>query len=557
MGDVRILIIDNSRAIRDFIVDALAKWEGFSTIEASDGAEGLERALADRPDLILLDLEMPHLNGFQVVDALRARQANIPIILITSHGSEAIAVEFFRKGVKDYLSKPFTADEMYDAIERALTEVRLLQDREALTEHLANVNQQLRRRVQEMDILYQVGKSVTSQLAKDQLLERILDAIFYVIGAEEATLMLVDEESGQLQTALHRQQTPGQVHQVSERSAEELANEAARHGGAMATGAMLSAPLTVGDRVVGALGVGNRVSAQPFSGHDRQLLLALADYAAIAIENARLYEGVRQADRAKSEFISFVSHELRTPMTSIRGYTDMLLKGMCGSLEPPQEQFLNTVHSNVVRMQALVSDLLDVSRIETDNLRLEMEPTDLTSALNNALEATQGQIEDREQQLTVQAAADLPQVHADPARLTQILTNLLSNAYKYTPEGGLIRVRAWQKEKFVYCAVIDTGIGMSPEDQAKLFTKFFRSENPEAQEMPGTGLGLCIVKNLVELQGGKIEVRSQLGQGTAFMFTVPVAGEGAVETHTEPDEHIRLPVSQSTRELPGDTDLPI
>jgi signal transduction histidine kinase/DNA-binding response OmpR family regulator len=557
MGDVRILIIDNSRAIRDFIVDALAKWDGFTTMEAADGAEGLEMALVERPDLILLDLEMPQLNGFQVVDALRARQVNIPIILITSHGSEAIAVEFFRKGVKDYLSKPFNADEMYDAIERALTEVRLLQDREALTEHLANVNQQLRRRVQEMDILYQVGKSVTSQLAKDQLLERILDAIFYVIGAEEATLMLADEESGELRTALHRQQTPGQVHQVTGRSAEELANEAARQGGAMATGAMLSAPLKVGDRVVGALGVGNRVSVRPFSGHDRQLLLALADYAAIAIENARLYEGVQQADRAKSEFISFVSHELRTPMTSIRGYTDMLLKGMCGSLEPPQEQFLQTVHSNVVRMQALVSDLLDVSRIETNNLRLEIEPTDLTGALNNALEATQGQIEGRSQQLTVQAPKDLPLVNADPARLTQILTNLLSNAYKYTPEGGLIRVRAWQKGKFVYCAVIDTGIGMSPEDQAKLFTKFFRSENPEAQEMPGTGLGLCIVKNLVELQGGHIEVRSQLGQGTAFMFTVPVAVEGAVEASPDPVEQSHQPVSQTTRQLPEDAELPL
>ena len=549
MGDVRILIIDNSQAIREFIVDALAKWEGFTTMEAVDGAEGLEMALTERPDLILLDLEMPHLNGFQVVDALRARQANIPIILITSHGSEDIAVEFFRKGVKDYLGKPFTADEMYDAIERALTEIRLLQDREALTQHLAAVNQQLRRRVQEMDILYQVGKSVTSQLAKDQLLERILDAIFYVIGAEEATLMLVDDESGELQVALQRQQVAGQVQMnpPSSRSAEELAGEAARKGAAMVTGAMLSAPLKVGERVIGVLGVGNNVSAKPFSGHDRQLLMALADYAAIAIENARLYEGVKQADRAKSEFISFVSHELRTPMTSIRGYADMLLKGMCGPLEPQQTQFLNTIHNNVVRMQVLVSDLLDVSRIETENLRLDIQPTDLPSALQDALQATQKQIEDRSQKLTVQSPEDLPQVNADPARLAQILTNLLSNAYKYTPEGGSIRVRVWEQNQFVHCAVLDTGIGISREDQAKLFVKFFRSEDPDAQEMPGTGLGLCIVKNLVELQGGQIEVKSQLGQGTAFKFTVPVAREETVETPADEDsdEYARLLRAQS------------
>ncbi len=285
---------------------------------------------------------------------------------------------------------------------------------------------------------------------------------------------------------------------------------------------MISVLLKVGDRTIGVLCVGNRVSARPISGHDRQLLLALADYAAIAVENARLYEGVRQADRAKSEFVSFVSHELRTPMTSIRGYADMLIKGMCGPLTSQQEQFVHTIHSNAMRMQILVSDLLDVSRIETGHMRLEIKSVDLMSALEDALQATQGQIEARSQQLTVKVPEDLPPVHADPARLTQILINLLSNAYKYTPEGGKIRVRAWQQNGFVHCAVSDTGIGISPDDQAKLFTKFFRSEDPAAQEMPGTGLGLCIVKNLVELQGGQIEVESQLEQGTTFAFTLPV-----------------------------------
>ena len=147
-SQVRVLVIDDSRHIREFVREALATRGGFVTQEASDGAEGLEVVLAAPPDLILCDLEMPRINGFQVVDALRAQQTTIPIILITSHGSEAIAVEFFRKGVKDYLSKPFTADEMYSAIDRALTETRLRRERDALTQHLAAANQQLRRRVQ-------------------------------------------------------------------------------------------------------------------------------------------------------------------------------------------------------------------------------------------------------------------------------------------------------------------------------------------------------------------------------------------------------------------------
>ncbi|HET91318.1 MAG TPA: response regulator [Chloroflexi bacterium] len=522
-SDVKILVIDDSRPIREFVVETLSDRGGFVVFEAADGAEGIEAILADLPDLVLCDLEMPRMNGFQVVDMLRAQQINVPIILITSHGSEAIAVEFFRKGVKDYLSKPFTAEEMHAAIERALTEVRLRQEKEALTQHLAAANQQLRRRVQELDTLYRVGKSVTALLTQEQLLERVLDAVFHVIGAEEATLLLMDAQDGTLQAKLHRQRVPGDVHQMTRRSTEELATDAARKGSITTTGAMVSVPLRVGDRTIGVLGVGNRVSTRPFSPHDQQLLLALADYAAIAIENARLYDEVRRADRAKSEFVSLVAHELRTPMTSIRGYADMLVQGMCGALDSQQEEFIATMRSNVIRMQVLVSDLQDVSRIETGHMRLEVRPTSLAQGLEEALQATRGQIEAQSQQLSVKVPADLPLVQADPARLTQILINLLSNAYKYTPEKGSIRVRAWQQGGFVHCAVSDTGIGIAPADQARLFTKFFRSENPEAREKPGTGLGLCIVKNLVELQGGQIGVDSELGRGTTFAFTVPVA----------------------------------
>jgi len=158
-------------------------------------------------------------------------------------------------------------------------------------------------------------------------------------------------------------------------------------------------------------------------------------------------------------------------------------------------------------------------------LLLEMKPTALASALESALQAIQGQVEARSQHLTLEVAEDLPLVHADPARLTQILINLLSNAYKYTPEGGGIHLRVWLQDGYVHCAVSDTGIGISPEDQARLFTKFFRSEDPAVRDMPGTGLGLCIVKSLVELQGGEIEVQSQPGQGTTFTFTVPVVVE--------------------------------
>jgi signal transduction histidine kinase/DNA-binding response OmpR family regulator len=529
MREICILVIDDSSAIRDFITDALAKWEGVVILEAKDGAQGLEMAMRESPDLILLDVEMPRLTGFEVVDALQARKVNIPIIMITSHGSEAIAVELFRKGVKDYMSKPFTVDQLYDGVERALSEARLVREKETLTQHLSTVNHQLRLRVHEMDILYKAGNLITSGLSKEDVLEEILDAVFSVTGAEEAALMLVDEKSDQLELTLYRQREPGETRHSAHPNMVETATNVARTGELAITGPTLSAPLRSGDRVIGVLGANNRGYDQPFSMHERQLLLALADYAAITVSNSPLpngtQNGTQEATQTDSELISTITHELHTPITSVRGYADMLLKGMAEPLGPKQEQLVRAVRGNAVCMQLLVSDLQDISQIEAGHVRLDMKAISLVEALKEALRATRGQIEGRSQQLMVELPDSLPLVQADKARLTQILINLVSNAHKYTPKGGKIQVRAWHQQGYVYCAISDTGIGLSPEDQARLFRKFFRSENPTVQKMFGTGLGLCIVKHLVELQGGQVMVQSKPGRGSTFAFTVPVAAE--------------------------------
>jgi len=206
----------------------------------------------------------------------------------------------------------------------------------------------------------------------------------------------------------------------------------------------------------------------------------------------------------------------------------MLEKGMVGTLSTQQMEFASTIRRNAERMQVLVSDLQDVSRIETGRMRLELAPTAVADALDSALQATQAQIDARSQHLEVEIADDMPPVYADRSRLAQILINLLSNACKYTPQGGYISVRADVQDDFVECTVTDTGVGISPQDQQSLFTKFFRSEDPAVRETPGTGLGLCIVKSLVELQGGEIEVESELGKGVTVRFTMPVATEAVM-----------------------------
>lgn len=261
-------------------------------------------------------------------------------------------------------------------------------------------------------------------------------------------------------------------------------------------------------------------------------LTRLADHASIAIANAQLYAEVQKANQTKSEFISFVAHELKTPMTSIRGYTDLLAKGVVGELNENQANFLNTIRKNVERMRRLVEDLLEISRLEAGRLELNLERVDLRSVVEELIETFSNQIKEKNQTLTTDIPEDLPPLWADRMRLSQILTNLISNAHKYTPEGGRIEVIArealneWDPngpKHVVHIMVRDNGLGMSEEDQRKVFQKFFRSEDARAREAPGTGLGLHLTKYLVEMHGGRIWFESKLNEGTTFHFTIPVA----------------------------------
>jgi len=372
-------------------------------------------------------------------------------------------------------------------------------------------------RVEELTTLQQIDRELNASLDVQQVLDLTLSWAMRATESENGVLGVLDD-GGSFRVG----SCAGDGNETDLSDVPQLVMDCREP--VVVDGGRMLVPIRCEDRVVGVLDL-RRGDTRQFKPDHVQLAGRLADRAAIAIENARLYEQVRRANQAKSEFVSLVAHELRTPMTSIHGYADMLEKRIVGPLTDHQAQFVQTIISNVKRMQVLVSDLQDVSRIETGQLRLEVQTVELGDALENGLQATQAQIEARAQRLAVDVPKDLPPVRADPARLAQIIINLLSNAYKYTPEGGLIRVRAWPKDGYVYCAVADTGVGISPEDQARLFTKFFRSEDPAVRKAPGTGLGLCIVKSLVELQGGEVKVKSRLGKGTTFTFTVPVATE--------------------------------
>jgi signal transduction histidine kinase len=228
---------------------------------------------------------------------------------------------------------------------------------------------------------------------------------------------------------------------------------------------------------------------------------------------------IQEANRLKSEFVSMVSHELRTPLTSIQGYAELMLEDE--QITEEQRESLTLVKKNADRLLGLINDLLDLSRIEAGRLDLHRTSLDLACLIPEVARSLRPLIEAKRQQLKLDLGYALPAVWADANRVTQILTNLISNAHKYTLVDGSITVAARPDDGFVRVDVSDTGIGLSPEDQAQLFTKYFRAHDRLSQATSGTGLGLVITRLLVELHGGRITVSSAPGQGSTFSFSLP------------------------------------
>ena len=292
------------------------------------------------------------------------------------------------------------------------------------------------------------------------------------------------------------------------------------------TRSMLTFPIKRENRVTGLIAIASP-KVESFTPEHVESVGRLVDHAAIAIENARLFQQVQLANQAKTEFVSFVSHELKQPMTSMKGYIDLMLKGIGGEVNEQQMQFLDVIRSNVERMGRIVRDLLDVSRIESGRLKLEMDQVVPEEIVIEAVRAFEKEIEAKDQELKVDMEPDLGLVWGDQGRLIQVLTNLVSNANKYTPEGGEItlHVERWTDngEAYIRWSVEDTGIGMTQEEQDRLFTKYFRSDNPLVRNVKGTGLGLVITRSIVEMHDGELWVESEHGKGSTFSFTIPMA----------------------------------
>ena len=405
-------------------------------------------------------------------------------------------------------------------------------------------DQELNARVEELSVMQRIDRELNASLDVARAMRLTLDWAMRQSNAEAGLIGILEEKGIRLMAQQGYEEieqtykdTLMPLEQPAMRIAVETSQPQRRILEENQPGLLAGArnqtvvPIHREANVIGLIVLESRL-AESQAAEALSFLTRLSDHAAIAIANAQLYQEVQAANDAKSEFVSFVAHELKNPMTSIKGYSELLAKGAVGPITTMQANFLGTIHSNVERMSTLVSDLNDNSKIEAGRLRMDFKALDIADVLDEVMRSTKRQMEDKKQSANLNIPAKLPKTWADSTRLAQIITNLVSNANKYTPEAGIITVGAekcanqWDPQgaaEVIHMWVQDTGIGISLDDQKKIFQKFFRSEDSKAREAPGTGLGLNITKSLVEMMGGRIWFESEFRQGTTFHFTIPIA----------------------------------
>jgi PAS domain S-box-containing protein len=459
--------------------------------------------------------------------------------------------------------------------------LRDLSKRREVSEEREQLNSTLLKRVNELTILHSISRVVAGSLDLDSLLNKALDMVAEAMVVETAAILLVDEDQGVMVVKAHRgvsleylevvrglplgEGVTGRVTAfgkpvvIDNLSAHpRLSKIALRQEGLKS---IVAVPMRARSVVVGTLVIAVH-DDRVFGQEEFNLLITIGETLGLDVRNAILYEQIKEknerlrlqnselqlqseelmrqkqelmekteelaaASKMKSQFLASMSHELRTPLNAVIGFSELMLDGVPGQINEEQRQCLNDILSSGQHLLNLINDVLDLSKVEAGKMELRIEELDLAAAVNEASGAVKPMLEANHHTLSLNMPPALPQVRADKGKLRQILLNLLSNAIKFTAPGGKLRVEAVQREGLVELAVIDNGIGIRAEDQKKIFAAFTQVDNLPDGRREGTGLGLALSKQLIEMMGGRIWVESKYGEGSRFAFNLQVAQKEA------------------------------
>lgn len=503
-----VLVVDDDAGMRDSVVDVLEIF-GIRAVGAGSAAAAVDLAGELKPAVALVDYRLPDRSGTDLAAELKAGDADLLVVLVTGYATLEGAIEAVAQA-DEFLTKPVPPEQLVSVVRNALSRRHLIDENRELLEQLREANrfleEQAVERTAELTGLLKIGEAASTARDVHEFTARVVEVATRVTGSDSATVRLVERQLGE--RGGHRDQGSMSTLSASRR----------------APGHSLDIPLTAAREHVGELWL----EAPSHASED--FLSTLGALVGVTIRNgqrlAREQEAVerlREADRAKDEFLMMASHELRTPLTSVFGFAETLRRQWNSLGESAKLDLLGRLCNNASEMAGMVERLLDFARLEAR--QVELHPRAVVLQATIALQVENIEPALRGRRVEVDIDEDL-KVWADTEALAHVVANLLTNAAKFSPADAPIEVGAHRGEGEVVLSVADHGRGIDPKELDGVFQRFHRGADPPPG-WRGFGVGLGIARRYVELLGGRIWVESELGVGSTFSFTVPVAEDGA------------------------------
>lgn len=489
--EYQVLVVDDERDIRDGSERILTR-KGYRVTTASNGEEALQRIGETRFAIVLLDLKMPGMDGLEVLRLIRESHPETLVIVITGYATIETAIEAMKRGAYDFMPKPFKPDQLRIVVDRAI-------ELKQLTDEAKRLQEERQRTLKDLHLEQSRTRTVIRALP-DGVMVTTPDA--HVALMNPACTRLISL-SGEVQLGEHIR------HYVKDESFCDLVTRTSR-GEVPEDQTSLTYEFSMeGDKYL-------RVDSTTISSEEGECLGAVT----VVIDITRLMV----LDRLKSEFVAKVSHELRSPLSTIHEQLAMVLTKLADDTPDDQQYLLSRAKEKTHGLITMIGDLLDLSRIESGLVTKDRKPVDVGGLLTGIVDFLMSKATGKNQTLTLSLPEQgLPQVSADAQSLEIVFGNLITNAIHYTGEAGRIEVSATTQNDHVQVAVRDNGFGIAKRHQERIFERFYRVKDDNTRYITGTGLGLPIVKGIVEDLGGSIELESEPGKGSTFTVVLPLS----------------------------------